>query len=521
MEVGTLEDLLVAEIALNRGQNQVAYDRLAKQALSSDSPTLALRAARIATTLGPETALKAALALSQFNQDYETLAILARAHLINDQVDLAVNYLRQTAEAKPDQVLGFLPRLLRADPDWAGGLAEALTPVFDSEPSLALGIPLLYATESYDGPEAALPIAVALTEQYTARPSLYAEAARLAQQSGDVDQAIELLRSGTKQHPDNENLLLTLTQLQVATEDYDAAITGFGQLSELDSNEPSYRTSQAMLAVEVMDFELAEQLGETLQAEPASELEGTLVLGLAASGQGDLDRAESLLSVIEGERFMLARTQLAQAMADQGSYQRMAQWMQAGRQVRQDLKVSLILTEADILDSADQKDRLMTLLNNALTENPDEFQLLYARALYQDPKNLKAIEADLLAALALEPENASALNALGYTYADANVKLEEALELIGRALAIRPDDSAILDSMGWVHYRLGNFSQSLSWLSRAYERFPDPEIGAHYGEVLYQDGQIEKALEVFKEAMDSDELHPVLDETLERLQIEL
>ena len=132
-----------------------------------------------------------------------------------------------------------------------------------------------------------------------------------------------------------------------------------------------------------------------------------------------------------------------------------------------------------------------------------------------------AIEQDLLDALALEPDNASALNALGYTYADANIKLDQALELIGRALAMRPDDSAILDSMGWVHFRLGNLSQALSWLSRAYERFPDPEIAAHYGEVLFVDGQTEKALEVFRQAVSNEESHPIVNETLERLGIDL
>ena len=521
MAVGTLEDLLSAEISLNRGQTQQAYERLARQAKINKSATLALRAARIATALQPETALEAAKALATYNENYETLAILARAYLINDQVQPAVEYLRQTAKMQPDQVLGFLPRLLRAGPAWAGELADALTDIYADDPSLAIGVPYLYATEADAGPEAALPIALALAKRTPDRPSLFAEAARLAQQAGDNEAAIETLQTGVKRYPDNESLLLTLTQLWVANEQYALAIEGFAELNRLNPEQASYRASQALLAVEIDDLDLAGQLGNELRTLPETELEGLLVLGLVATAQGQLDQGRKLLADIEGERFMLARTQLAQAYADAKDFDALARWMSQGRQIRPDLSTAIYLTETEILDDAQQPERLLALLNQAIEQTPDEFQLLYARALYRDAEQVVAIEQDLLDALALEPDNASALNALGYTYADANIKLDQALELIGRALAMRPDDSAILDSMGWVHFRLGNLSQALSWLSRAYERFPDPEIAAHYGEVLFVDGQTEKALEVFRQAVSNEESHPIVDETLERLGIDL
>ena len=131
------------------------------------------------------------------------------------------------------------------------------------------------------------------------------------------------------------------------------------------------------------------------------------------------------------------------------------------------------------------------------------------------------MEADLLKALELEPGNASIQNALGYTYADANQNLDQALELIGQALAQRPDDPAILDSMGWVTFELGNLMQALDWLERAYEQLPDAEVGAHLGEALFVDGQTDRALQILQENWDENDPNPILLDTLERLKIEL
>ena len=161
------------------------------------------------------------------------------------------------------------------------------------------------------------------------------------------------------------------------------------------------------------------------------------------------------------------------------------------------------------------------LIDQAVEQIDDNYQLFYARALYRERDDFNGMEADLLKALELEPGNASIQNALGYTYADANQNLDQALELIGQALAQRPDDPAILDSMGWVHFRLGNLMQALDWLERAYEQLPDAEVGAHLGEALFVDGQTDRALQILQENWDENEPNSILLDTLERLKIEL
>jgi len=131
------------------------------------------------------------------------------------------------------------------------------------------------------------------------------------------------------------------------------------------------------------------------------------------------------------------------------------------------------------------------------------------------------MEQDLRIIIAKDPEHSIALNALGYTLADKTERLDEAYELISKALNLDPDNPAILDSMGWVLYRMGNLQRSLGYLQKAYTKFPDPEVAAHLGEVLWMLGNQQKALQVWQQAYEKEPEHPILTKTLERLSIEL
>ena len=123
------------------------------------------------------------------------------------------------------------------------------------------------------------------------------------------------------------------------------------------------------------------------------------------------------------------------------------------------------------------------------------------------------------AILARDPNNATALNALGYTLADRTDRHEEALRLISRALELDPGEPAIMDSMGWVLYRTGRYEEALDYLTRAYAEFPDPEVAAHLGEVLWVNGDTDAATQVWQGALLKDPNHKILLSTLERLGI--
>lgn len=137
----------------------------------------------------------------------------------------------------------------------------------------------------------------------------------------------------------------------------------------------------------------------------------------------------------------------------------------------------------------------------------------------QQQSDLALMEADLRAILSRDPNNATALNALGYTLADQTDRVDEAYALISRALALDPEEPAILDSMGWVLFRKGEMEKSISYLTQAYAAFPDAEVAAHLGEVLWANGDTDKARQIWQGALFKAPNHPVLRATLERLGV--
>ena len=139
--------------------------------------------------------------------------------------------------------------------------------------------------------------------------------------------------------------------------------------------------------------------------------------------------------------------------------------------------------------------------------------------LAEERGDLAGMESDLRGIIAIEPDNATALNALGYTLANRTARFEEAYALISKALALEPGEPAILDSMGWVLYRMNRNEEALRYLTRAYAEFPDPEVAAHLGEVLWITGDTDNALLVWQGGLMKDPSNAVLVETLERLQV--
>jgi Flp pilus assembly protein TadD len=131
------------------------------------------------------------------------------------------------------------------------------------------------------------------------------------------------------------------------------------------------------------------------------------------------------------------------------------------------------------------------------------------------------MEAQLREVMAQAPDNHHAYNALGYSLAERNVRLQEAYGLIAKALEMAPDDPFIMDSMGWIHYRMGNLNEAEKFLRRAYGVRKDAEIGIHLGEVLWQKGDKSAAQALWRDARAKDPQNEALRETLTRLGLSL
>lgn len=178
----------------------------------------------------------------------------------------------------------------------------------------------------------------------------------------------------------------------------------------------------------------------------------------------------------------------------------------------------LYLLEASLLTRKERKSEALAVYSRGLEQISDDSRLLYARAMLSiDLDDLAGAERDLTHIITVEPENADALNALGYTLADRTSRAAEAIVLIEKALKLKPDEAAILDSHGWVQYRLGRLAEAAEQLRRAYAKSPDAEIAAHLGEVLWIKGERAEAKRIWEQGRKKDPANKVLLEAMQRL----
>ena len=241
--------------------------------------------------------------------------------------------------------------------------------------------------------------------------------------------------------------------------------------------------------------------------------------GLIDQSQEDFARAQRAYRKVRGGTYYLsARIRMAEIMADSGDLRWARRHLAATPRYVESDDIRLFRAESALLARADRPLVAMSVLDDALDAYPEDADLLYARAMVAERVDrLDILEQDLRSIIAREPDHAEALNALGYTLADRTDRFQEALELVERALALEPNQFHIIDSMGWVLYRLGRHAEAVEYLRRSYALEPDPVVAAHLGEVLWVLGHPDEAREIWDAALEDAPDNSVLLETIERL----
>ncbi|WP_038206719.1 tetratricopeptide repeat protein [Xenophilus azovorans] len=248
-----------------------------------------------------------------------------------------------------------------------------------------------------------------------------------------------------------------------------------------------------------------------------------ILLAQLAERRKDYADAEQWLTRIEGgDQLPAARSQRALLLARQGKLAEARELIRGLPARNEAERRQKLLAEVQLLRDAKDYQSAYDMLARASTAAPEDGDLLYDQAMMAEKLNrLDDMERLLRRLIQLKPDNQNAYNALGYAWADRNMRLPEARELILKAVALAPDDPFIADSLGWVEYRLGNVAEARRILEAAYGKRPDPEIGAHLGEVLWASGQRDRAVKVWKEAVLADAENETLQETLKRLRVKL
>lgn len=315
--------------------------------------------------------------------------------------------------------------------------------------------------------------------------------------------AIDSLARFVDRHPAATDARLALARLLITEKRYDESRRHFERLLRDHPDNPEVIYPVAMLALQQNDITTGKaQLEKLLDSSFGDKSTVHFFLGQIEEEQKQTEAALAhYRQVTAGDQFIPARARAALLMFQSGRIEEARQLIHSTPGRTDAEKAQLILAEAQLLREAKRYDDAYQLLAEALAKQADNTDLLYEAALMAERLGrVDTLETHLKRLLEIKPDHAHGLNALGYSWADRNMKLSEAHDMISRALALAPDDPFIMDSMGWVLYRQGKHEEALKTLSQAYSRKPDPEIAAHLGEVLWALNRKEDARKLLREA---------------------
>lgn len=359
-----------------------------------------------------------------------------------------------------------------------------------------------------------------VAQREPASAQLWLAKARLALETGDHQTAQRATQQGLELAPDDVRFVLMLAQAEIRLNNIAAAEEQTNTLLENHGGNQDLRIALAQLYLEEGHSEPAYRLLQPLIGQDTIPNIAYYLLGATAQSQGEID--DALLyyrQVRDGDEFLPARATAARMLIEDDRLLDARALLRIERMRHDDYFGDLVLLEVQLLDELGFQEDATTLLNRELTRTPDDTTLLYLRAMRAwEMGDFAAMEQDLQQILRTEPNSPMALNALGYTIADLNLpgRLEEARELIERAYEADPNNPAILDSMGWVYFRLGKPEDALAWLESAYAQMPDQEIAAHLAEVLHALERSDEARRLIHQIRQRTTQHPQIDELLER-----
>ena len=525
--------LLSAEIAFQRGEWQSAYVTELSAAQQTRDPRLARRAAEIA--LSAKQAGEAMSAVRLWRElapnSVEATQYYLGFVLLGDNLDEAKAILeKRLAEARPAMrpvVILQTQRLLAnaKNKDGAFGMLESLVAPHLSLPESHIAL-ALNAFVKGDAVRANSEARAALA----IKPNSDLAILTLAQVTPDLTEAGKILTAYLAAHPKATEVRTAYARSLVEQKKYDLARTEFQQLLAQQPDNLTSLYALGMLGVQTNHLSEAEQYltqyVKALAAAPDEERDpgqALLVLAQIAEERNDPDAALKWLAQVDaGEGLLNAQIKRAQIVAKRGNVaegQRILREMTPEGEREQ---TQLILAEAQILRDANQGAAAFTVLADALKRYPDNTDLLYDYAMVAaKANNLEVMEKALRRVMELAPTNQNAYNALGYSFAERNIRLPEAYVLVEKALTIAPEDPFIMDSLGWVQFRLGKLREAEDLLRRAYAARPDPEIAVHLGEVLWVKGQKDDAQKLWRDANTKDPKNDTLKSTLARLRVAL
>ena len=516
--------LLQAEFALRARDYNQAVALLTEQATLLTDPALARRALRLAEFV-TDAERAAAMAVRLVELDPEDGAAQAAASGWLSRTGRPVAALEFAGNAyelgHPVNIATTLGNYEQMDDDSKAAIAEALHDLaarWPDDNEIAIASSLLARLEQDWRRAESFLLPVLERSPEDVRAIMLWTQLQLDQA---VPNPLQRLEDAVAAFPANQELRLQYARLLGSEGDYTGAREQFALLLEVDPTNPELLSTAALLDFELEFFDAAQLKFEQLIALGERPDEAHYYIGRIEMSRDRYPEAiESFAQVGASREFRDAKARAATLLADTAFASDIRDFFEAQRRAFPGNAEQLFLLEADALRDWDGE--ALKAYDRGLTAFPRSFSLLYGRAMVHEADGeLTAMETDLRRILEQDPNHAATLNALGYTLTNYTERYEEAADLIERALALSPGDPAILDSLGWVYYKLGQLAQSEALLRQAHQAFPDPEVAAHLGEVLWIQGKQIEARDIWRDGLSRVPDHSIILEAVQRLGAEM
>lgn len=520
--IETFYSILVAEVAGNREQYDLALANYFYQAERTKDAGIAARATRIARFLNARrAALRSAQLWVQLEPQNPDAQLAATAELtLAGKLDDALRHAELALDLGGKAPLQSVAATVVDNKE----LAVKVLPDFrrlaqkfphNHEVSLALAMVLRINDKSQE--------ALKLTRQVQEQDPRLLDAPLLESHilldMGRKKEARVLLENLVSLYPRESRLRLQYARILVR-EDLELAQGQFAELVKQRPNDGNLTLSLALIHYETKQFDSAKPLLRKLLI--LNEHESAAHFYLARIAEEKENTGESVAhyrKVRPGSDYVPAITRGTSLLAASGDTSGTQKWFEELRERHPDQKEQFYLMQTELLTRHGHLQEAQTLLSKALETNDDSNRLIYAHAMASEQLgDVENFELGLRKLLSRDPDNANLLNTLGYRLLSYNDRLEEALILIAKALDLSPDDPAIIDSLGWAHHRLGNHSKAVEYLQKALGLLQDHEIAAHLGEALWALGKHQQAMQVWEQGLQINPESKLIPEAMQRLQ---
>ncbi len=508
IEPDVLYTLLTAEIAGQRGQYDIALEGYLIAAKKTKDAKFAERAVQIAMYIKDNVKTNEALDLwvkqDPKNQTAQKIATLLAIRSGNKAV--ALEHLNAMLGFDPDafeNVLLELTTVLEKE-DKLTAVSEILDALLLQHPDRAeiYFMQSLLAIQQKDNNMAELKINKALKLKPDWDKALIFQA-QIAIFANDLKKAKLLLLQASAKYPKNIKINKMLAQVLVKSEQYKEALDIYHKIVVNNPGDVESQFAEGLVYLQLNQDDQAENIFKKLQDQAEWKYQAYFYLGKIKEKQGHITMALSLYDkVSEGPFLFDAAISAISILKNAGQIDEASSRLIYLQEKFPKQKIRLMLIQAELYSHQKKYDKSFDILTKALVDYPDQKEFLYARALIADHlSKLDVVEADLKKVLATDPNNAQALNAIGYSLLNKPDRVADAEKYLKRALDLSPNEAVIIDSYGWLQFKLGNNQSALSYLQQAYAKQKENEIAAHITEVLWVSGKKDEAEKFFNKVL--------------------